>query len=322
LSSYRARFQWRARPARARPYLIGELLVVLALVKFYDAVRSLAPSRQREAVAHGRDILSLETDMHLDIERVVNHALTGSRMLTELAAGWYQFTHLGVTLTALACCYRWRPDLYRPARNSLVAVNLIGLVIFWLYPVAPPRLLPGLGFLDADLMAGYGLGPAGPVSANLFAAMPSLHLAWATWTVIVVRKMLITRRWPRRLVPVYAGITSLVVVATANHYLLDVAAGIAVCLLASWATGLTSAPSPPPVDVAPPARPVAEGLRTSSGSRLTESSACAASGRQLTDKSYHRIRAVTLGRWNRTSREQDNKACAHAESNAQGTISS
>jgi hypothetical protein len=238
LSDYWVRFRGKTWFNRARPHLIGELLVVLVLVKVYDAVRSLSPARQGQAIEHGRDILSLETTTHIDVERVINHALTGSHFLTELAAGWYQFTHLTVTLTVLACCYWWRPDLYRPARSSLVAVNLIGLVIFWLYPVAPPRLLPGLGFIDADLLAGYGLGPAGPISANLFAAMPSLHLAWATWTVIVVRKMLVNRPWPRRLAPVYATTTGVVVVATANHYLLDVVAGIAVCLAASWATGL------------------------------------------------------------------------------------
>ena len=263
--SYWATIRRWAGADRVRPYLIGELVVVLLLVKFYDAVRSLAPSREAQAITHGRDILMVETDLHLDVERSINHALIDSHVLTELAAGWYQFTHLSVTLTVLACCFWWRPDLYRPARSSLIAVNLIGLVIFWLYPVAPPRLLPGLGFIDADLLAGYGLGPAGPISANLFAAMPSLHLAWATWTVIVVRKMLINRPWPRRLVPIYAGITTVVVVATANHYLLDVAAGVAVCLASSWATGLSRVPVPVVAaeEVAPRGQPVGDQLAAS-----------------------------------------------------------
>lgn len=261
LSSYWATIRRRAGAARARPYLIGELIVVLVLVKFYDAVRSLSPSRQGQAITHGRDILALETDVYLDVERTINHALIDSHLLTELAAGWYQFTHLSVTLAVLACCYRWRPDLYRPARSSLVAVNLIGLVIFWLYPVAPPRLLPGLGFIDADLLAGYGLGPAGPISANLFAAMPSLHLAWATWVVIVVRKMLVNRPWLRRLVPAYAGITTVVVVSTANHYLLDVFAGIAVGLVSSWAMGLSRVGVPAvTAEVSPRAQPVGDQL--------------------------------------------------------------
>lgn len=246
-----------ARVARARPRLIGELLIVLVLVGIYDFVRRLAPTREAEAMAHGRGILRLEAVLRLDVELAFNRFLTGSRALTELAAGWYQFAHLTVTLTVLACCYVWRPELYRSARNSLVVVNVIGLVVFWAFPVAPPRLLPGLDFIDAGVLAGYGSGPAGPIPADQFAAMPSLHVAWATWTVIVLRAMLIARPWPRRLIPAYAALTSLVVVVTANHYLLDVVAGIAVGLIASGVTGLTTASSPGPVGgITPPVGPM------------------------------------------------------------------
>jgi hypothetical protein len=168
----------------------------------------------------------------------VNRWLTSSPLLTDAAAGWYQFAHLTITLAALAGCYRWRPDIYRRARNSLVLMNVVGLAVFWLYPVAPPRLLPGLGFIDADALAGLGQGPAGPISPNLYGAMPSLHLAWATWTVIVLQYLLHEHPRLRRLAPAHAVITAVVVVATANHFVLDVVAGIAVCLVTSTATGL------------------------------------------------------------------------------------
>jgi len=231
-----------SRRQRLRPPLVGEFLIVLILVKVYDIVRSLADTREYEALQHGRDVLNLEVFLHLDVEHSLNHLLTRSSILTDLAAGWYQFVHLSVTLAVLACCYRWRPDIYRRARNSLVLVNLMGLVVFWLYPVAPPRLLPGLGFLDANAIAGFGQGPTGPVSPDMFAAMPSLHLAWATWTVIVVRKLMRDHQRLQRLAPGYAMVTAMVVVVTANHYLLDVVAGIAVCLIASIAAGLIRSP--------------------------------------------------------------------------------
>jgi hypothetical protein len=223
---------------RDRPSLVGELLVVLILVKVYDLVRSFAATRQSEAETHGRDVLTLEGHLHLDLERPVNHWLTSSSLLTDAAAGWYQFAHLTITLVALACCYRWRSDIYRRARNSLVLMNVVGLAVFWLYPVAPPRLLPGLGFIDADALAGLGQGPAGPISPNLYGAMPSLHLAWATWTVIVLQCLLHERPRLKRLAPAHAVITAFVVVATANHFVLDVVAGIAVCLVTSLTTGL------------------------------------------------------------------------------------
>ena len=223
---------------RVRPLLVGELLVVLALVKVYDVVRSFAAARPDAALRHGADVLLLETHLHVDLERSVNHWLSTVTVLADLAAGWYQFVHLLVTLTVLACCYWRRPDIYRRARNSLVLVNLVGLAVFWLYPVAPPRLLPGAGFLDIDAIAGFGQGPKGPISPDMFGAMPSLHLAWATWTVIVARQLLREHEWPRRLVPGYAAVTGFVVVATANHYLMDVVAGIAVSLVCARVTGL------------------------------------------------------------------------------------
>jgi hypothetical protein len=233
------------RTPRLRPRLWGELLVVLALVKIYDLVRGLANTREDEALGHGFDVLHLEARLHIEIDHPLNHWLVRSSLLTHLAAGWYQFIHLTVTLSVLALCWWFAPAAYRRARNSLVLINLVGLTVFWAYPVAPPRLLPGAGFFDASAMAGLGTGPAGPVSPNLYAAMPSLHLAWATWTVVVARILLKEHRVARRLTPVYATITAVVVVSTANHYVLDVVAGVAVGLASVYVTRLTGLPRRP-----------------------------------------------------------------------------
>jgi PAP2 superfamily protein len=224
------------RHRRARPLLVGELLVVLVLVKVYDIIRSLASTREADAFSHGWSILSLESPFNVNFDLTLNHWLVRSDLLTDLAGLWYQFAHLTVTMSVLACCFRFRPDIYRRARNSLILVNVVGLIVFWLYPVAPPRLLPGSGFVDTT--AAFWQEAARQVSANEFAALPSLHLAWATWSVLVARALLRNRPWPRRLAPIHGLITALVVVATANHYVLDVVAGIGVCLLSAMAVGL------------------------------------------------------------------------------------
>src|ERR1700761_8826876 len=111
------------RSRRGRPHLLGELLVVLVLVKVYDVVRSFAATRESTALKHGRSVLSLEQHLHLDVEHQLNHWLLRSRILTDAAAGWYQFIHLTITLVVLGCCYWWRADVYRRARNSLVLIN-------------------------------------------------------------------------------------------------------------------------------------------------------------------------------------------------------
>ena len=71
-------------------------------------------------------------------------------------SSYYQLAHLTVTLVVLCLVYIRRPAVYRAARNALILINVIGLVVFWLYPVAPPRLLPGSGFIDVAERADRG----------------------------------------------------------------------------------------------------------------------------------------------------------------------
>jgi membrane-associated phospholipid phosphatase len=131
----------------------------------------------------------------------------------------------------LAWCWWRRPELYRPARNALVAVNVAGLAVFLLLPVAPPRLLPGYGFVDAVAQAGFGTTHGGPVPADQYGALPSLHLAWAVWSAVMVMRMLPRTRL-RFLCWLYPITVTAVVVVTGNHYLLDALAGTAVALAA------------------------------------------------------------------------------------------
>ncbi len=168
-----------------RPALLGELIVVVVLVKVYDQVRRLEVARARPALHNANDVLAIERWLHLDLELAGNRWLIGHHTLLLIASWWYQLAHLTVTLVVLGWCYLRRPDAYRGARNALVLTNVIGLVVFYLYPVMPPRLLPGAGYVDAVAAAGFGSSHAGPVPADQYAAMPSLHLAWAVWTASV-----------------------------------------------------------------------------------------------------------------------------------------
>jgi len=213
-----------------RPFLLGELVVVLVLVKVYDQVRSLEGTRAGPALRHARDVLGLERRLHLDLELGGTHWLASHPALSTVAAWWYQLAHLTVTLGVLAWCWLRRPDAYRRLRNALVLTNVVGLLVFVLCPVMPPRLLPGGGYADAVAAAGFDTAH-GPVAADQYAAMPSLHLAWATWAAVVAATVLAGRpgRWLCYLYPV---ITAVVVVLTGNHYTLDVLAGVAVAVLA------------------------------------------------------------------------------------------
>jgi membrane-associated phospholipid phosphatase len=214
-----------------RPALLGELIVIVVLVRVYDQVRRLEAARSRPALHNAHDVLAIERWLHLDLELAGNRWLLGHHTLLLIVSWWYQLAHLTVTLAVLGWCYLRRPDAYRGARNALVLTNVVGLVVFFVYPVMPPRLLPGAGYVDAVAAAGFGASHTGPVPADQYAAMPSLHLAWAVWAASV-GMLLLDRYRVGVLWLLYPVVTAIVVVVTANHYVLDVLAGVAVAVVA------------------------------------------------------------------------------------------
>ncbi|HEY0165872.1 MAG TPA: phosphatase PAP2 family protein [Jatrophihabitans sp.] len=240
MSSHRGLIQATASPSPSpagqggvasvrRPRIIGELLVLLLLLWAYDMVRGHAAVREVAALRHGRQLLDLERWLGIDIELAANLWATEQAALSLAASYWYQFTHLSVTLAVLVWCWWRRAGSYRRARNALVLTNVFGLIFFLLYPVAPPRFLPGFGFVDSVAEAGFGPTHGGPVTADQFGAFPSLHLAWAVWSAVVAYR-LVSHTTLRRLWLCYPAITAVVVVLTGNHYLVDVLAGALIAL--------------------------------------------------------------------------------------------
>ncbi|HTZ43973.1 MAG TPA: phosphatase PAP2 family protein [Jatrophihabitans sp.] len=220
-----------ADPAKVlRPVILGEVALVLLLLRAYDAIRAHAEVRTGPALRNGWDLLHAERLLHLNLELSVNHWASLHRAVSLAASYWYQFFHVSVTLLVLLWCYWRRPGSYRRARNALALTNVFGLAFFLLYPAAPPRLLPSAGFVDAVANAGFGTSHGGPVTADQYGAFPSLHLAWAVWTAVVAAR-LVRPTWLRRLWLCYPLITATVVVATGNHYLLDVLGGIGIALV-------------------------------------------------------------------------------------------
>jgi hypothetical protein len=224
----------RAHPQATRTRLWVETLVIAWLCWVYDAINNLAPLRLHAALAHGWGVLHLERSLGLDPELALNRWLTHHHTVGLLLSDYYDNAHFIVTLGLLGWLWYRRADIYRPLRNTLVAINVIGLAVFWLYPTAPPRLLPGSGFNDVvaatHALGGWHTGPLATV-ANQFAALPSLHMAWAVWCSLVMWSMS-SRLWVRCLAIVYPCITCLAVLATGNHYLFDVLAGVATTCLA------------------------------------------------------------------------------------------
>lgn len=211
-----------------------EALVVVWLCWVYDAIANLAPLRLHAALAHGYGVLHLERTLGLDPELALNRWLAAHRTLGLVLSDYYDNAHFIVTLGLLGWLWYRRTDIYRPLRNTLVAINVLGFVVFLLYPTAPPRLLSGSGFSDVvaatGALGGWHTGALAS-AANQLAAMPSLHMAWAVWCALALWSL--SRRLGVRIVAVlYPCMTCLAVLATGNHYLLDVLAGVATAGLA------------------------------------------------------------------------------------------
>jgi len=206
----------------------------------YDMVNNLAPLRAATALSNGVAILRVETTLRLDAERPLNRWLSDHLLLGKWLGDYYNLAHFAVTIAVLAWLWWRHPHRYAVLRNGLLAISLIGILVFWTYPVAPPRMLSYLGFTDIIAVA-HSVGEwstgAFASQANEYAAMPSLHVAWALWCAVavwVVRKDLLARAIGAG----HAMLTSVVVMATANHYFLDVVAGVATAAAAIVATFL------------------------------------------------------------------------------------
>jgi membrane-associated phospholipid phosphatase len=202
-----------------------EVLTIVWLCWVYDAVTNLAPLRLGAALSHGREILSAERSLGIAPEHALDRWLANHHALGLLASYYYDNAHFIVTLGLLGYLWWRRADIYGSLRSSLVLINVLGFVVFWRYPVAPPRMLGG--FTDV-VAASHTVGSwhtgALASEANQLAAMPSLHIAWAVWCSVAVWRM--TRRPVLRALGVgYPFVTGVAVMATGNHYLLDIVGG-------------------------------------------------------------------------------------------------
>jgi hypothetical protein len=218
------------RPARVAAgtwrRLIREIFLIAALALIYEEIRDHMVQAGAAAASHALLIVAAERDLGLFRERAVQDAIIGSDTVTDAFNVYYGGTHFLIPILVLAWLMFRHPAHYARARTALVAITGAAFIVFWLFPVAPPRLLPArFGIIDT-LVAGSGHIEGALISAagDQYASMPSVHVAWAVWCALAVYP--VARHWAiRALVVAYPLVTALVVVATGNHFFLDVIAG-------------------------------------------------------------------------------------------------
>lgn len=218
------------RPAAAA-LLVGlralprEILVVLGAVVLYFGGRGITESALGPAVEHARDLAAFERPLGLAWESWVQD-LTGSSHTLVTVMNWiYIWGHWPVIVATLLWLVLRHPSVYRRTRSAMVVSGAIGMVLFIAYPVAPPRLLPGMGLTDTVTRFSHAYRVFQPPGfTNQYAAFPSLHFGWDL--IVGLGIAAAATHWLLRLVgyllPVLMAVA---VVATANHYVVDVLAG-------------------------------------------------------------------------------------------------
>ncbi|MET9583325.1 bifunctional glycosyltransferase 87/phosphatase PAP2 family protein [Streptomyces sp. NPDC006539] len=215
------------RRVLSRPNLLLELLLIRVVYSGYAHVRLAATAGRGTAEAHGQQIHSLEKWLHIDIEHWANHAVVHIGWLKSFFDYYYSTFHFIVPLAILGVLYVRRPADYRWARSTLGFATLVALLGFWLYPLAPPRLMPGLGFIDTvHGVQDFAKPDYGTLTSmtNQYAAMPSLHFGWSLWCGVMI-VMLAPKLWMKALGLLHPLFTVSAIVATANHWVLDAVGG-------------------------------------------------------------------------------------------------
>ena len=192
-------------------------------------MRALTEGSVPQALVNAGRIAHVERLTGVDWEGAAQSAILGHDALVRLANWVYIFGHWPLLLLAGVLLFRYRPRQYYLLRDVCLISGAIGLVIFALFPVAPPRLAGG-GVIDTITHYASGYRTVLPASlVNEYAAMPSFHAGWSVLLGIVVFRA--SRAWPLRAFAVLMPAAMVVaVVVTANHFVLDVFVGTAIVL--------------------------------------------------------------------------------------------
>ncbi|MEU6675617.1 phosphatase PAP2 family protein [Streptomyces sp. NPDC046925] len=228
-------FLRRLRAPR-RPRLWFEILLIAVSYWTYSLVRNAVPEQKAQALRNADWIWQAEQHLGIAVEQSVNHAVNSVSWLIVGMNYYYATLHFVVTLGVLVWLFRKHPGRYAATRMVLFATTAVALLGYYLYPLAPPRLMNGHDFIDTVLVhQTWGSMASGDLKhmSNQYAAMPSMHIGWSLWCGLTIFA-LASAPWAKILGLLYPTATLIVIVATANHFWLDAVGGM-ICLAFGFA---------------------------------------------------------------------------------------
>lgn len=215
-----------------------ELVLILGGFFAYHLVRGAVNSRVEDAFANAAGLIHVERSLGIFWEVQLQGLVLSHDVLVRLFNWIYIWGFLPVVGGLALWIFFFRPRSFALYRNAFLISGAIGLIFYITLPVAPPRFLPDLGFIDTVTQKDniYHL-LQNPALVNEYAAMPSLHLGWNLLVGLALFRT--TSLWYTKAFGLLMPVLMLAaVVFTANHYLLDTVAGVAVVLAALWLAGL------------------------------------------------------------------------------------
>ena len=202
----------------------------------YETVRGVAEGKASVAFANANTVVDVEKATGTFFEADFQSSLLGHQWLIETSNWLYMNTHFVITTAFLVWLYLFRNEAFYFVRNMFLVAMALALVGYTLFPTAPPRLLPELGFVDTitDFSQVNHDSALVKIFVNPYAAVPSMHIAFAL--MIAIPAMRISRHLASKVAwALYPLLVLFVVIVTANHFWLDAAAGAAVAALAALA---------------------------------------------------------------------------------------
>ena len=226
-----------ARMAPSRSRLAGraaanEIALLAGLYSIWRLARVLPLATESGAVERARQIDRFQHVLHMPSELSLQHFVLRNAWLGRFLNAYYAILHVPALITFLVWLFVRHRDRYAHWRNGLAILTAFCLVIRFVR-VAPPRLVPGLGYIDLATKFGLSVyGPAGTGVSDQLAAMPSIHVGWAA-VVSLGAVAATTSRW-RWVVAAHVVLTALAVSATGNHWWLDGIVAVGLLLIGLW----------------------------------------------------------------------------------------
>ncbi len=226
-----------ATERRVLPRGWGDLFLQLAIwfgfLAAYQVVRGIADRNPADAFDNGLKVIDIERRASGLWELSLQSYAHSSDLLTWSVSATYWLSQFTVMGLALLFVYLRRNDSFIRFRNAIMLANVLGLIGYVLLPTAPPRMFPEVGFVDTLATFGgpnHGSGLV-ELASNPYAAMPSLHSADAL-IVGVVMATVVRHTWAKVLWLAWPTWVWFAVMATGNHFWLDVLAGVVLAIAA------------------------------------------------------------------------------------------